>query len=101
MKTYRSLSSIPECARLPQNERRRRWRRCYWQAFKGSWTLWAGLITFLAFWSFGLRFDEFWGSIIGAALGGFIFFHVVLEAVRPCVREELRQSGMQKQGEIS
>ena len=100
MKIYWSSASIPELANLPKDERRRLWRRCYWRALKGSWSPWAGLITIAAFSSWGSLLQESWGRIIGSALGIFIYFQVMMEAVRPYVREELQQSGMQSKGEI-
>jgi hypothetical protein len=99
MKIYWSIKSIPEFVGLPKKERSRIWRRCHWRALKGSWGPWAGLITIAAFSSWGSLLHESWGGIIGIALGGFIFFQVMMEAVQPYVREELQQSKMQKKDE--
>ena len=84
---YWSLNSIPELADVPQDERRKLIRTTYWKAFVTRFSPWIGLITLMALINVGRSIDETYGSLIGAAIGGFLFGQVMIEAMRSCIKE--------------
>jgi len=91
MQLYWSLKSIPELADLPADERGRLWRAAFWRTFR-HWELWVAFIVlnacaYVGSWLGSQVGHPSIGSIVGAALGGYIFGHVVIELARPyCAR---------------
>ena len=93
MQLYSSLKSIPELADLPADERRRLWRAAFWRTLR-HWQLWVALLfpvagSYVGSWLGSQVGHPSIGSMVGAASGGFIFGHVVVELARPYLRAEL------------
>ena len=93
MRVYWTSKSIPELRGLNRKQRGRLWWRCYWKAYR-HWQTWAGLIACGALAGLGVGIGQvvgigrIVGGAIGGGLGGFIFSQVLMETIRPHLREE-------------
>ncbi len=106
MTIYLTLRSIPELADLPKTERDRVWQLCFRRAEKDKLTQWGTLVnslfkilfTFAGLflgWELGLRGWELLAFIIafatvGFGIGNLFRWQLVVELVRPYIREQLR-----------
>ena len=87
---YWTLDSIPELALLPKDERRPLWLSYYWKIFRTRFAPWTGLIAVMAFSQIGRSFDESLGHIIGGAIGGFLFWQVIMETIHSYIKEDTK-----------
>ncbi len=101
MKIYWTIKSIPELSNLPDEERRRIWRRC-WAKASGNWKTWIELCALcstlaLFTWFFGRTWGLLGGIIGGIIVGsvlGLIWAQVVIRKTIPHIRAEI-DSGRQ------
>ena len=85
---YWNIGSIPELSALPAEERQKIWRHYYWKVFKTKFAPMSGLITIVALAQLGSSFSSNYGQYIGGAVGGFIFWQVMMESIHAYVKED-------------
>jgi len=90
MRIYWTLKSIPELAELPPDQRRRRWREAYLEAFH-YWPMWAATVAValgagLGSYLGSLAGWQLAGGVVGAAVGSFPASVVMTEMVRHHLR---------------
>jgi hypothetical protein len=91
MPIYWTIKSIPELANVaPASERRRLWRIAYFETF-GHWQTWMAIAAMGVFCLVGNHAGGQWdlpmlGTVIGGAIGSFVFGQVVSQTARPYLR---------------
>ena len=85
---YWAIDSIPELAKLPKEERQKVWRSYYWKAFKTKFAPMTAIISIVALAQLGSSFNESFGQYIGGAIGGFLFWQVMMESIHSSIKED-------------
>ena len=106
MKIYCGWKDVPELAGLSPKERREVVRDCFSRYGFGLWQFWAGLLAIAVFGALGMAIGvtlqyglglsavvhyacQFLGLMIGLLIYGLIYYSIVLERLRPHIRDYL------------
>ncbi len=97
MRWYWSVTSLPELADLPADQRWQHSRRCYWSILR-HWQVWAAMLVAGVFPLGGvlaggyLLTQSLWTALLGLAIGcgvgGFFFLQIACAYLRPHLRAE-------------